>query len=37
MSYRSAKALVEMHNWRALLENDQACLILFSCFLECSL
>lgn len=23
MSYRSAKALVEMHNWRALLENDQ--------------
>uniref|UniRef100_A0A7N0TFL6 Inositol polyphosphate-related phosphatase domain-containing protein n=1 Tax=Kalanchoe fedtschenkoi TaxID=63787 RepID=A0A7N0TFL6_KALFE len=23
LSYRSAKALVEMHNWRALLENDQ--------------
>ncbi|GFY98811.1 DNAse I-like superfamily protein [Actinidia rufa] len=25
LSYRSAKALVEMRNWRALLENDQAC------------
>lgn len=24
LSYRSAKALVEMQNWRALLENDQA-------------
>ncbi|OVA05419.1 Inositol polyphosphate-related phosphatase [Macleaya cordata] len=24
LTYRSAKALVEMHNWRALLENDQA-------------
>ncbi|TXG63685.1 hypothetical protein EZV62_010679 [Acer yangbiense] len=24
LSYRSAKALVEMRNWRALLENDQA-------------
>ncbi|XP_077247323.1 type IV inositol polyphosphate 5-phosphatase 7-like [Tasmannia lanceolata] len=23
LSYRSAKALVEMHNWRGLLENDQ--------------
>ncbi|CAM8988367.1 hypothetical protein QQ045_006024 [Rhodiola kirilowii] len=23
LSYQSAKALVEMHNWRALLENDQ--------------
>lgn len=23
LSYRSAKALVEMRNWRALLENDQ--------------
>ncbi|XP_031477450.1 type IV inositol polyphosphate 5-phosphatase 7-like isoform X1 [Nymphaea colorata] len=23
LSYRAAKALVEMHNWRALLENDQ--------------
>ncbi|XP_057780883.1 type I inositol polyphosphate 5-phosphatase 4-like [Salvia miltiorrhiza] len=23
LSYRYAKALVEMHNWRALLENDQ--------------
>ncbi|XP_048232797.1 type IV inositol polyphosphate 5-phosphatase 7 isoform X2 [Ricinus communis] len=23
LSYRMAKALVEMHNWRALLENDQ--------------
>ncbi|XP_041022435.1 type I inositol polyphosphate 5-phosphatase 4-like isoform X1 [Juglans microcarpa x Juglans regia] len=23
LSYRSAKALVEMHDWRALLENDQ--------------
>ncbi|MCL7040976.1 hypothetical protein MKW94_003267 [Papaver nudicaule] len=23
LSYRSAKALVEMHNWRALLQNDQ--------------
>ncbi|XP_020241399.1 type IV inositol polyphosphate 5-phosphatase 7-like [Asparagus officinalis] len=23
LSYRSAKALVEMHNWRALLEKDQ--------------
>nr|XP_043621289.1 type IV inositol polyphosphate 5-phosphatase 7-like [Erigeron canadensis] len=23
LSYRSAKALVEAHNWRALLENDQ--------------
>ncbi|CAN0857032.1 Type IV inositol polyphosphate 5-phosphatase 7 [Linum grandiflorum] len=28
LSYRSAKALVEMQNWRALLENDQACLLL---------
>lgn len=25
LSYRYAKALVEMRNWRALLENDQAC------------
>jgi hypothetical protein len=25
LSYRAAKALVEMQNWRALLENDQAC------------
>ncbi|KAM7496001.1 hypothetical protein LguiA_020415 [Lonicera macranthoides] len=25
LSFRSAKALVEMRNWRALLENDQAC------------
>ncbi|KAK8614670.1 hypothetical protein V6N13_068467 [Hibiscus sabdariffa] len=25
LSYRSAKALVEMRNWKALLENDQAC------------
>ena len=25
LSYRSAKALVEMCNWKALLENDQAC------------
>ncbi|KAF6139982.1 hypothetical protein GIB67_020373 [Kingdonia uniflora] len=24
LSYSSAKALVEMHNWRALLDNDQA-------------
>ena len=24
LSYRSAKALVEMRNWMALLENDQA-------------
>ncbi|KAE8686153.1 Type I inositol 1,4,5-trisphosphate 5-phosphatase CVP2 [Hibiscus syriacus] len=24
LSYRSAKALVEMHNWKSLLENDQA-------------
>ena len=24
LSYRAAKALVEMQNWRALLENDQA-------------
>lgn len=23
LSYRTAKALVEMRNWRALLENDQ--------------
>ncbi|KMZ55957.1 Type I inositol 1,4,5-trisphosphate 5-phosphatase CVP2 [Zostera marina] len=23
LSYRTAKALVEMHNWKALLENDQ--------------
>ncbi|KAJ0110447.1 hypothetical protein Patl1_03326 [Pistacia atlantica] len=29
LSYRSAKALVEMRNWRALLENDQACCIYF--------
>lgn len=27
LSYRSAKALVEMRNWRALLENDQACFL----------
>jgi hypothetical protein len=26
LSYRSAKALVEMQNWRALLENDQVSL-----------
>ncbi|CAI0434023.1 unnamed protein product [Linum tenue] len=26
LSYRSVKALVEMRNWRLLLENDQACL-----------
>ncbi|KAL5702229.1 phosphoinositide 5-phosphatase [Ranunculus cassubicifolius] len=26
LSYRSAKALVEMHNWRALLEKDQLCI-----------
>ena len=25
LSYRSAKALVEMRNWKALLENDQVC------------
>ncbi|CAA0828085.1 DNAse I-like superfamily protein [Striga hermonthica] len=25
LSYRCAKALVEMRNWRALLENDQLC------------
>lgn len=24
LSHRTAKALVEMQNWRALLENDQA-------------
>lgn len=24
LSYRCAKALVEMRNWKALLENDQA-------------
>lgn len=23
LSYRTAKALVEMHNWKVLLENDQ--------------
>jgi hypothetical protein len=23
LNYRSAKALIEMQNWRALLENDQ--------------
>ncbi|KAJ8448992.1 LOW QUALITY PROTEIN: hypothetical protein Cgig2_004047 [Carnegiea gigantea] len=28
LSYRSAKALVEMRNWKALLENDQAFLLL---------
>ncbi|KAK3042188.1 hypothetical protein RJ639_001308 [Escallonia herrerae] len=33
LSYRSAKALVEMQNWRALLENDQAC-YLFLCKLR---
>ncbi|CAI0434019.1 unnamed protein product [Linum tenue] len=27
LSYRSVKALVEMRNWRLLLENDQACLL----------
>ena len=27
LSYRSATALVEMQNWRALLENDQACFL----------
>lgn len=26
LSYRSAKALVEMHNWKALLEKDQVVL-----------
>ncbi|XP_061366991.1 type I inositol polyphosphate 5-phosphatase 4-like [Gastrolobium bilobum] len=26
LSYRSTKALVEMHNWKALLENDQLCI-----------
>ncbi|CAN1233157.1 Type I inositol polyphosphate 5-phosphatase 4 [Linum perenne] len=26
LSYRSVKTLVEMRNWRLLLENDQACL-----------
>ncbi|XP_007050534.2 PREDICTED: type I inositol polyphosphate 5-phosphatase 4 [Theobroma cacao] len=26
LSYRSAKALVEMRNWKALLENDQLCI-----------
>ena len=31
LSYRAAKALVEMQNWRALLENDQAC---FTCILH---
>ncbi|KAK2987161.1 hypothetical protein RJ640_019721 [Escallonia rubra] len=30
LSYRCAKALVEMRNWRALLENDQACLSILS-------
>ncbi|MBA0583460.1 hypothetical protein Gorai_014316 [Gossypium raimondii] len=30
LSYRSAKALVEMRNWKALLENDQACSYPFS-------
>ncbi|RDX88695.1 Type I inositol polyphosphate 5-phosphatase 4, partial [Mucuna pruriens] len=25
LSYREAKALVEMHDWKTLLENDQAC------------
>lgn len=25
LNYRSAKALVEMQNWRVLLENDQVC------------
>jgi len=25
LSYRAAKALVEMHDWKTLLENDQAC------------
>ncbi|KAI8522934.1 hypothetical protein RHMOL_Rhmol13G0035600 [Rhododendron molle] len=29
LSYPSAKALVEMRNWRALLENDQACVIVY--------
>lgn len=23
LTYRAAKALVEMHNWKVLLENDQ--------------
>ncbi|CAN1233143.1 Type I inositol polyphosphate 5-phosphatase 4 [Linum perenne] len=27
LSYRSVKTLVEMRNWRLLLENDQACLL----------
>ncbi|KAK3407266.1 hypothetical protein EUGRSUZ_K03343 [Eucalyptus grandis] len=30
LTYRSAKALVEMRNWRALLENDQACCLAIS-------
>lgn len=25
LSYRGAKALVEMHDWKTLLKNDQAC------------
>ncbi|MFQ6625760.1 hypothetical protein Gotur_004827 [Gossypium turneri] len=34
LSYRSAKALVEMRNWKALLENDQACSYPFSLRIE---
>ncbi|MBA0589973.1 hypothetical protein Gorai_018694, partial [Gossypium raimondii] len=29
LSYRFAKALVEMCNWKALLENDQACVTVY--------
>ncbi|KAH8509279.1 hypothetical protein H0E87_011155 [Populus deltoides] len=29
LSYRAVKTLVEMQNWRALLENDQACRLKF--------
>ncbi|CAN1270980.1 Type I inositol polyphosphate 5-phosphatase 4 [Linum perenne] len=28
LSYRSVKALVEMRNWRLLLQNDQACFLI---------
>ena len=32
LSYRTAKALVEMHNWRTLLENDQVNPLAFGLF-----
>jgi hypothetical protein len=35
LSYRSAKALVEMRNWRELLENDQACYLFL--YKQCAL